>query len=36
AKKLGHEICIQSESGVGTEVKIYFEQKDDYLLIAKD
>ncbi|HCK0311258.1 TPA: ATP-binding protein, partial [Listeria innocua] len=36
AKKLGHEICIESKSEIGTEVRIYFEQKDDYLLIAKD
>lgn len=34
--KLGHTIEISSEESVGTEIVITFQQKDDYLLIAKD
>ncbi|MBC1475426.1 HAMP domain-containing histidine kinase [Listeria grandensis] len=34
--KLGHKIEISSEDGVGTEIVMTFQQKEDYLLIAKD
>ncbi|WP_163652542.1 sensor histidine kinase [Listeria sp. PSOL-1] len=36
AGKLGHMIKIDSKEGMGTTVTIIFEQKDDYLLVAKD
>ncbi|EUJ29173.1 sensor histidine kinase [Listeria floridensis FSL S10-1187] len=36
SRKLGHALEIRSEEGVYTDVILSFEQKDDYLLIAKE
>ncbi|MHC5280915.1 sensor histidine kinase [Listeria kieliensis] len=36
SKKLDHALEIRSEEGVFTELILKFEQKDDYLLVAKE